>query len=124
MSKRMGIGPDPEKLDTTPIEMPLGMRRPRPLTEVMAEMIRNHVLDQKSSAEFETWEEANDFEADDLELLDFTKYELAEGDPDFPVDWSGKEDYEEKPKSPQTLSEAPQEPKGEEPGGTPGPESE
>lgn len=69
--------PDPEKLDPTPIEVPFSARRPRPLQDVIARMVRDAIAVEKGE-EFETFEEANDFEEDDPDTLDLSPYELKE----------------------------------------------
>lgn len=92
------------KLDTTPIEMPVGFKRPASLADMVARMVRDAVAKEKDD-EFETMDEANDFELDDIddELLDFSPYELTDLDPEetevaIPMQTA-----------PETPSEAPQE---------------
>lgn len=68
-------GPPDRPLDTTPIEMPLGAGRPESLDSMIARMVRQ-VVAQESGNQQESFEEADDFEEEDPEILDFSKYEL------------------------------------------------
>ncbi|AXL15460.1 hypothetical protein [Microviridae sp.] len=68
---------EPKKLDPTPMELPAGYATPRPLAEVIAGMVRQAVEAEKGE-EFETPEEADDFDMDDDDLLDMSPYELNE----------------------------------------------
>jgi hypothetical protein len=77
--------PDPEKLDDTPIEMPLGARRPRPLQELIARMVKEAVEDE-TGEEFDDIEEEDDFEEEDPDTLDFSPYEFAEIQEEYPVE--------------------------------------
>lgn len=73
---RMKGAPEP-LLDTTPMELPIGFRRPPSLQEYIARMVRDAVELEKGE-EFESWEESDDFEEEDPDTLDFSKYELQE----------------------------------------------
>ena len=66
---------DQQKLDTTPVEMPLGYRTPTPLQDLIASMVREAVA-LETGEDFETPEEADDFEVEDEELLDLSPYEI------------------------------------------------
>lgn len=69
-----------EILDTTPLEVPVGLKRPPTLHEMIALHVRSAVFAQKvSDMGLETEEEANDFEVDgdDLEELPVTPHEIA-----------------------------------------------
>lgn len=72
-----GGTPHPEVLDPTPLEMPAGYGRPVPLQEMIAQALANHTAMQTDS-EPESYLEADDFEVDDDELLDFSPYTLKE----------------------------------------------
>lgn len=74
--KRMG-GYKPPEMDRTPLEMPLNFKRPKTLQEIMASMIRQ-AIDSERDDEHESWDEANDFEEEDPETLDLSRYELQE----------------------------------------------
>lgn len=76
--KHWGGSPSPEELDPTPMELPAGHTIPTPLHELIANFVRSEreALDEE---EYETYEEANDFEEEeDPGLLDFSPYELQE----------------------------------------------
>lgn len=115
---RMQGAPD-RKLDTTPIEMPLGACRPTPLQDIVARMVREAIA-VEAGEEPETWEESNDFEEEDPDILDFSPYELQEL-PDEAVDPTHNPDYQTKDfvlsDGAEAVSEAPQ----EKPGDTPDP---
>lgn len=74
--------PDPEILDDTPLEMPLGARRPTPLHDIIARMVRDAVS-QETGDVWETPEEADDFEEEDPDTLDFSPYEFDELSEEF-----------------------------------------
>ncbi len=74
--KRMQ-GPPDKPLDTTPIEMPLGAMRPTPIQDIIARMVHNAIQSEKGD-EYETQEEANDFEEEDETLLDLSPYTLTD----------------------------------------------
>lgn len=70
-----GGTPDPEVLDPTPVELPLGACKPQSLQEMVASMLHAQLADAADDGEMETWEEADDFEPEDPELLDLSAYE-------------------------------------------------
>lgn len=72
---------DPEILDTTPVEIPLGCSVPTPLSELIARAVHAE-LDRKEAEGLESWDEANDFEEEDPEALDMSAYELTEMEPE------------------------------------------
>lgn len=73
---------DPEDLDTTPIEMPLGSMHPTPINDLIAKMVHD-AISQEKDEEFESYEESQDFEDDDeSSLLDFSPYELIDLQPE------------------------------------------
>jgi len=82
---RYASGEGPEQLDPTPKEMPAGCFRPKSLQEMMAEMLREHIEASKYEEEgFETYEEANDFEEEDPDILEMSPYTLLEA-PEEPI---------------------------------------
>lgn len=75
----------PEALDFTPIEMPLGACRPTPLQDLIAQMVRQQVM-QSREEEFGSITDEDDFEEDEDYTLDFSKYELSDvEDEDLPT---------------------------------------
>lgn len=82
-----GGQPTRETPDPTPAEMPVGACKPDTLEEIVARML--HAQKMQDAAEgHESWDEANDFEDEDPDvLLDFSPYELQEmvpeSDPGF-----------------------------------------
>lgn len=72
--RRMQRPPDPPA-DNTPIELPLGARRPPTLQDQIARMVRAAV-EAEQGQQYESWEESDDFEEENPDTLDFSKYEL------------------------------------------------
>ena len=64
-----------DEMDKTPVEMPLGYIQPQPLEAMIASMVRQAVENQEAE-EFETYEEANDFEPEPEDTLDFSAYNI------------------------------------------------
>lgn len=114
-----GKYPDPEDLDKTPLEIPLGACRPEPLASIVARMVRQQV-EAKEAAEFESFEESDDFDMpEDDGLLDMSPYEFVEMD----------EEYLAPPDSPpqgnpDASSEPPQAAISHDPGSDPGVDKE
>jgi hypothetical protein len=88
------VHPTPEELDLTPVAMPAGYGQPKTLREMLATMVREYVEMEREGDQFESWDEANDFEPDVEEdyLLDMSPYTFT--------------DLQDEP---ETASEAPQE---------------
>lgn len=84
--KAYGQG-EPEELDTTPVEMPLGAMRPRSLQEIIATMVHSAVSAEKGE-DFESYEEADDFEPEDedMMLLDMSPYTITDAQADVPFE--------------------------------------
>lgn len=97
--------------DDTPVEIPAGMARPESLAEQMARLIAKEVADQAQAQGFDTWEEDEDFEDDDPNLLNFTDYEFTElqEEDDLP------DPYPHHPPAQQAASAAPESPSGDSP---------
>ncbi len=76
---------DPEIQDDTPVEMPLGYMRPTPLTDLIARMVRTAV-ESETNDEFETEQEANDFEEpEDPALLDISRFTIQDAQEQEPT---------------------------------------
>lgn len=73
--RMQGAGDRPA--DNTPVEMPLGARRAPSLADQIARMVHQAIEAEKGS-EYGSWEEEDDFEEEDPDVLDFSKYELQE----------------------------------------------
>lgn len=73
--------PDPEENDGVPVEMPLGACRPTPLSELLARAV-HEMVQQQTEEDYETPEEADDFEEDDPDTLDFSEYEFDDVEPE------------------------------------------
>lgn len=105
-----GGSPDPEDLDPTPVEMPLGACRPTPLAELIARAVHQELQNREEEG-VESWDEANDFEYEgDEELLDMSPYELKELE-------AFQEGFEvhEPPSEPEQPEQAQPEQEGDEP---------
>lgn len=78
----------PEKiLDTTPVEMPLGYSTPTPLQDLIASMVHDAVT-AENNQEYETPEEADDFEMPDEGLLNMSAYTFDELEDEYPIEQS------------------------------------
>lgn len=104
--RRLQGEPD-RPLDTTPVELPIGARRPASLQDYIARMVRDAVSAERGE-EFESWEESDDFEEDDPDTLDFSQYELQSLQDEASIQDYGLE-ADPKFKRAQAPSEAPQE---------------
>lgn len=94
--------------DDTPVEMPVGYKQPTSLQDFIAQAVRTAVS-QETEDEFDSIEEADDFEVDsDDGLLDFSPYELTELQDEEPI-----------LETPTPIKEAPQEEAPEVPAPTP-----
>ncbi len=69
---------EPETHDDTPVEIPVSMTKPESMEEMMARLIAERIASTATAQGFDTWEEDEDFEDEDPDLLDFTPYELNE----------------------------------------------
>ena len=101
-------GSTEDKLDPTPVEMPIGYKVPTSLEQMIAKMIRQERMDEIED-ELETFEEANDFTPDEPEdLPDFSAYTLTEAQYEEPTDWYGSGDSQtEEPESNGTEEQPP-----------------
>lgn len=109
--ERMSGKPDRE-LDSTPVEMPFGSCRPTPLQDLIARMVREAVESEKGD-EFESFEESNDFEEEDPDTLDLSRYELQELPPEPLEDFSIEDDPDPVPETgdrPEPNDEEPDKP--------------
>lgn len=68
--------------DDTPVEMPLGWKRPQPLIERIREIIRVEMSQQGVDQGFESFEEADDFETGEEDDL-VSKYEMTDMQEEF-----------------------------------------
>lgn len=69
--------PGHEPCDPIPVAMPIGYTRPTPIHDLIAKMVRQAIIDEKGD-EFESIEEADDFEEEDPDTLDLSPYTLTE----------------------------------------------
>ncbi len=70
-----------EVLDRTPLAIPLSAKTPPSLNEIVARYVGT-ALAQQSEDDLESWDEANDFDDVDDDLLDMSPYELTELEPE------------------------------------------
>lgn len=73
-----------DKMDQTPLELPVDAHLPESIESMVARMVHQHVADrEQAAAPKETWDEANDFEPDEDEgLPDFSAYTLTDVEPE------------------------------------------
>lgn len=76
-NKRYPGGSRREHVDSTPMALPVGFRRPPSLIEQMRTMIRNEMSEAAARSGRETFEEANDFDVDDDPDDPTTPWEVA-----------------------------------------------
>lgn len=99
--------------DPTVMEPPLGHIQQPDLMEMMRRMVRNTISDVAAQAEFETFEEADDFEIDDDPVDYASPYEMyfdpAPGSPAGPPGDATRRDPNEEPKPEPVASEKPKE---------------
>ena len=104
---------DPENLDTTPVAMPAGYCRPTPIQEILARMVKE-AIEVERGEEFETEEEADDFEEEDPAVLDMSPYTFENIQDDYiPDHFLASEpptETAEPPEAPPTVGEADQTP--------------
>lgn len=55
-----------ENPDPTPMEIPAGFKKPESLQEMVQRLVRRQVSEAADAAGFETFEESEDFEIDDM----------------------------------------------------------
>lgn len=105
-----------DDLDRTPVEMPPGFRKPTPLQDIIARMVREEIQ-REQNEEFETPEEADDFEEEDAELLDMSAYtfDVLDERRALSAELEPPPSLEQGQEGPQTASEAPQETIGDRP---------
>lgn len=82
--KRYGRENSEKPLDTTPVEIPLGAGRPKSLTDVIAQMVRQQIQETQEE-EFESISESDDFEEEDPDTLDLTPYTLQDIPEELPT---------------------------------------
>ena len=74
-SNQYGPGPGREVVDSRPMEIPAGFRRPETLAEQVQRLVRNSISREAEERGFETFEESEDFEIDDDPVDPSTPYE-------------------------------------------------
>ena len=82
------------KLDTTPVEVPLEMTRPPTIKEELQRYVRYEVSKIGQEEGFETFEEADDFEEEDLPEWS-SEYELLDMEDEVPESLDGEPSEEE-----------------------------
>lgn len=100
-----GGKPQPEANSGIPVAMPINCERPPSLEALVAKYV-HETMTQKENVAKETWEEADDFEEDDPDTLDLSKYEFVNLQDDFDPKYDPFAHVETPSQTPQ---EAPQE---------------
>lgn len=99
--------------DPNPLEWPAHMRRPESLQDMIKRMVRSQLSQAAQDEGYESFEEADDFEIDEMEPDDFQAYEVKDMVPEGPKDASAKEIDSKGPRKPAKASKskvAPEEP--------------
>lgn len=78
--------------DPTPIEVPLGMRRPETIQQMMARLVSSEISRSAEKAGFESHKDAFDFDVDDDDELPFTGHELLAMKPEYTDEQGGDAD--------------------------------
>ncbi len=65
-------------MDNTPVDMPIGMERPPSMRELVQEYVEGALSQRAQDEQMGTFEEEDDFEADDPDLLDLSGFEVFE----------------------------------------------
>jgi hypothetical protein len=74
-----GRDPQWEIPDPTPVSIPVGAERPPTIQEMLAMYLANDAVRQELEDEgFETFEEADDFEPEEEDMLPMSEYEITE----------------------------------------------
>lgn len=68
--------PEPEKLDPTPMELPVDADEPETMEEIIQRLVRTQISQIAVAQGDGSFEDEDDFEEEDGYLLDFTAYEL------------------------------------------------
>lgn len=69
-----------EEVDPRPVEIPAELKRPPSLKEQMQQMIRQEMSLAAAQANEETFEEADDFDIDDIDTMPESPYNVPEED--------------------------------------------
>lgn len=72
-----------EILDPTPVEMPVGMKRPESLQQMIQRLVRAQISQAAVDDGHESFEEANDFDIDEDDDLPLTVYEQMGEEPGY-----------------------------------------
>ena len=84
------------KLDVTPVEVPLEYRHPPTIKEELQRYVRYEISRLGEKEGFETFEEADDFEMDDVEEPDWeSEFEVVDMEDELPVSLDGAPSPEE-----------------------------
>lgn len=65
-----------EVLDSTPLALPLGFKKPESLDDQIRRLVRTHISAQAQEQGFETWEDADDFDIPDDQADPATPFEM------------------------------------------------
>jgi hypothetical protein len=68
----------PDELDDTPLEMPTALKEPESLEAMMARLMESRYAMERMEQGYGDFEDENDFEDEDPNLLNMTPYELTE----------------------------------------------
>lgn len=80
-----------EILDPTPVEMPVGMKRPESLQQMIQRLVRAQISQQAQQQGFESFEDANDFDIDEEDDLPLTVYEEMGEEPGYAESENGSD---------------------------------
>jgi len=103
-----------EELDPTPLEMPLDYGQPPSMRELVQQYVRGELSAAAAQHELGTFEEEDDFEEENPDLLDLsgyevTEFEMVDEDPsDDPAPPGGEPSPKDPPEGPSEPSQPPE----------------
>lgn len=86
-----GAASDYEKVDPRPLEPPVDLEEPLTLTEMVRQQVRQEISQQAAEAGLGTFEEEDDFEEEDPDLLQATPWELTDEELHTPFEFPQEE---------------------------------
>ncbi len=89
----------PEKLDPTPVALPLGSEGPSSIAELVQQYVAGALSQHAAQQNFGTFEEEDDFDEEDPELLNLSGFEVTE--------YEFEEEIPPEPEAPPEPSPAP-----------------
>jgi hypothetical protein len=106
----MSRDPLMEEPDLTPLAIPGNAEAPESLEDIIRRVVRQHVSVAADNSEYETFDEANDFEEEDPDpdlTSQYTVTELQDEPDGYPVDRAPEQDADQPPAEPSVGADEP-----------------